>query len=46
MEILDLELGGMVVRDEDSKDFWSAWRHVHYPMVIEKHGFFQSLVSL
>ena len=46
MEILDLELGGMVARDEDSKDFWSAWRRVYYLMVIGKHGFFQSLVSL
>uniref|UniRef100_A0A2N9GH92 Uncharacterized protein n=1 Tax=Fagus sylvatica TaxID=28930 RepID=A0A2N9GH92_FAGSY len=44
--ILDLEIGGMVARDEDSEDFWSAWRRVHCPMVIGKHGFFQSLVSL
>ena len=40
MEILDLEVGGTVARDEDSEDFWSAWRHVHCPMVIGKHGFF------
>jgi hypothetical protein len=46
LEILDLEIGGTVARDEDSEDFWSAWRHVHCPMVIGKHGFFQSLVSL
>ena len=34
-----------MARDEDSEDFWSALRHVHYLMVIGKHGFFQSLVS-
>ena len=35
-----------MARDEDSEDFWSAWRHVQWPMVIRKRGFFRSLVSL
>jgi hypothetical protein len=37
---------GSAARDEDSEDYCSTWRRMKCLMMIEKRGFFPSLVFL